>query len=457
MRQITLDEWEERYEALTAGGMKEPWYGGRLSRHLRNGDTRLAGLVFDGSMAALDLWNFLLSEDERLLKAKRDGKKLIGAMKDLGTVPVMVYAHPECIAFYPDGAWWIPCVMGPEAGLMEIADSLGVDDSFCPVRAMLGAFVTGAHFPIPDLLVSSVGATCDDFSAIAQVLAGLGHDIFWWEIPHRNGSATEDRIAFVRKELTRVKDAIGGLCETGFSDEMLEAGIVKANEIRACLEELRGLVFTARKAPLPALELLVAEMMAIHYCSDRDEALSVLKGLLETVKHRVSGGIGYFGPDAVRVFWVNPVADIRIMNVLEKCGGRVCGTEYLFTHALDIIPTDVPPMETLARMALADPMAGSAHDRAGRICKDIERYGSEAVLISRIPGASHCALESSIIEETVRSRFDIPVAEIEISSRSDSFQPAIETRLSALVETVRELKKRKTSCFTRASTPVRAR
>ena len=40
-------------------------------------------------------------------------------------------------------------------------------------------------------------------------------------------------------------------------------------------------------------------------------------------------------PDAVGVFWVNPVADLRVMNVLEACGGRLCGTEFLFTHALD--------------------------------------------------------------------------------------------------------------------------
>jgi len=31
---------------------------------------------------------------------------------------------------------------------------------------------------------------------------------------------------------------------------------------------------------------------------------------------------------------------------------------------LDPIPTDLPPMEALARMALADPMVGSAADRA---------------------------------------------------------------------------------------------
>ena len=50
---------------------------------------------------------------------------------------------------------------------------------------MLGAFVSGDRFPIPGLLTCSVGATCDDFSAIAQRLESLGFPILWWEMPHR--------------------------------------------------------------------------------------------------------------------------------------------------------------------------------------------------------------------------------------------------------------------------------
>ena len=106
----------------------------------------------------------------------------------------------------------------------------------------------------------------------------------------------------------------------------------------------------------------------------------------------------------MRVFWVNPVADLRVMNLLEDVGGRVCGTDYLFCHALDPIPTDLPPLEALARMALADPMVGSAADRAERICADVRRFGAEAVVISRIPGASHCAMEAAVIGDVVRTQ-----------------------------------------------------
>jgi benzoyl-CoA reductase/2-hydroxyglutaryl-CoA dehydratase subunit BcrC/BadD/HgdB len=224
-------------------------------------------------------------------------------------------------------------------------------------------------------------------------------------------------------------------------EEKLSAGIEKANETRRCLSELRFLTFTADRCPMPALEMLIAEMLAIHFCSDREEAIAVLAELLDEVKARVEAGAGVLDADAARIFWINPVADLQVMNLLEDCGGRICGTEYLFSHALDEIPEGIPPFEALAQMALADPMAGSSIDRAERICKDIELFGAEAVMISRIPGASHCAMEGQVIAEIVRERFDIPVVEIEVPPIIDSMHPTVRTRLEALVETVKAHRK----------------
>ncbi len=450
--QISLEQWDRRYDRLHAAGLSEPVYGGPLGRHVADGDTRLLKLRYDNSPAALRLWNFLLTEEDRLQAARASGKKLVGAMKDLGTVPVMAYSLDNVTAFYPDGAWWIPCVMELNAGLLQIADSLGIDESFCPVRAMLGAFVTEAHFPIPDLLTCSVGATCDDFSAIAQRLNGLGYPILWWEIPHRRApepreevvtlpggfSAPRSQVRFVESELCRVRAALEETAGRTLDDRTLAQGIAKANRVRELLEQLRHLAFTAPRCPMPALEMLIAEMLAIHFCSDRDETIRVLEELLDEVSRRAAAGTGHLAPDAARIFWVNPVADLQVMNLLEDCGGRVCGTEYLFAHALDAIPTTLPPMEALAQMALADPMVGSAIDRATRIVADIRRFGAEGVLISRIPGASHCALEGEIIGQIVREQCDVPVVEIEVPSITDATQATLCTRLEALVETVKE-------------------
>lgn len=455
-RQIDLEEWSSRYDELRLKGFNEPLYGGRLSRHLCDGDLRLRKLKFDNSLEALNLWNFLLTEEDRLRESRQAGNKLVGVMKDLGTVPVMAYSFPNLTAFYPDGAWWIPCVMELSDGLLNVADFLGIDESFCPVRAMLGAFETEEHFPIPDQLICSVGATCDDFSAIAQRLEGMGHPVLWWEMPHRRlpgdgeeaiglpggFNAPASQVDFVKSQLEMIKASLEKLAGIELTSGMFSQGIRKANEFRVKLAELRQLAFTAWICPVPALELLIAEMISLHFCSDQNEAIRVIDGLVSLVRARVAAGTGFFGPDAVKVFWVNPVADLQVMNLMEDCGGRLCGTEFLFSHALDIIPEDMAPLDALARMALADPMVGSGCDRAERICRDIKLYGSEAVIISRIPGASHCGLESGAIIDKVNALAGVPALEIEVPPVSDALHPTLKTRIKGLIETVRGNRKK---------------
>jgi hypothetical protein len=451
-RKLNLDEWDDRYAQLRRDGLREPGYGGPLRRHVvREKDFRLEQLQFDNSPAALRLWNFLLTENARLHQARANGDKIVGTMKDLGTVPVMAYALPSLRAFYPDGAWWTPCLMECSDKLLQQAETMGIDASFCPVRAMLPAFENGKHFPQPDLLICSTGAICDDFSAIAQRLEHLGHSILWWEMPRRrepgpgesacvlpgNLTAPKIQVDCVRTELQRVGEALGELAGKTLDDDCLAAGIRAANQVRRLLDSLRRTVYAAPAAPLPALEMLVAEMLAIHFCSDREETIAVLDGLLAEVQTRIRQNQFVIGADAVRIFWVNPVADLRAMNLLEELGGRICGSDYMFTHALDLIPENLPPLEALARTALADPMVGPTADRAARIVRECQAGRAEAVVVSRIPGASHCAREGEIIRGIVRQNIGIPTIELEIPPVCDAMLPNLGSRLQALVETAR--------------------
>jgi hypothetical protein len=448
-RKLSLAEWDGRYEELIRAGLREPGYGGPLRRHvLLEGDLRLRQLRFDDSAAALRLWNFLLTENKRLHAARAQGEKIVGTMKDLGTVPVMAYALPGLRAFYPDGAWWTPCLMECSDGLLQQAEQLGIDASFCPVRAMLPAFQNGEHFPRPDALICSTGAVCDDFSAIAQRLEKMGFPIVWWEIPRRRPPdqgetacalpgelcAPQVQVDCVRTELERVGQVLSGLAGQPLDTGTLARGIRKANQVRRLLANLRRVVYTSPGAPLPALELLVAEMLAIHFCSDREETIGVLTDLLAEAEARLRRKQFVVDEAAVRVFWVNPVADLRAMNLLEDWGGRVCGSDYMFTHALDLIPEDLPPLEALARTALADPMVGSARERARRIVADCRAGRAEAVVISRIPGASHCAREGALIREVVRADLGIPTIEFEVPPICDAMLPTLASRLQAVLE-----------------------
>ena len=453
---LSLAEWDDRYDQLVRAGLNEPAYGGPLRRHIaRESDLRLQHLRFDNSPAALRLWNFLLTENERLHQARARGDKIVGTMKDLGTVPVMAYSLPGVRAFYPDGAWWTPCLMECSDHLLQQAEALGIDASFCPVRAMLPAFLNGEHFPRPDLLICSTGAVCDDFSAIAQRLETLGHSILWWEMPRRrqpdpreascalpgNLLAPQVQVDWVREELQRVAQSLGELAGQPLDDNTLTDGIRKANEVRHLLQALRTTVYSAPGAPLPALEMLVAEMLAIHFCSDRAETVAVLGELLAEAEKRVQQKQFIIDVDAVRIFWVNPVADLRAMNLLEDWGGRVCGSDYMFTHALDLIPENLPPLEALARTALADPMVGSTAERAARIVRECRDFHVEAVVVSRIPGASHCAREGAIIREAVQKALGLPTIELEIPPVCDAMLPTLGSRVQALIETARARRK----------------
>jgi benzoyl-CoA reductase/2-hydroxyglutaryl-CoA dehydratase subunit BcrC/BadD/HgdB len=449
LKPLTLAEWDDRYAELPVQQIGHcGWVS--LRKFFEEGNSRLATLRFDGSSAALILWNLLLSEEDRLHQARREGKRIIGTMKDLGTVPVMVYSFPDLVAFYPDGAWWIPCLQEAHEDVLSTADALGIDDSFCPVRSMLGAFESGTHFPVPDLFVCSAGAVCDDFSAIAQRLTDLGHPVAWWEIPSRRALEPDEEgvplpggllsprshVDLVISEFQRIQGLLEGISEYRLTDLLLAEGIAAANRVRKLLAELRLLVFTAKGCPLPALEMLIAEMFAIHYCSDREAAESVLQGLLDEVRWRVENGKSVLPGQPAKVFWVNPPADLYAMNLLEECGGRLCGTDFLIMHALDEIPKDAPSLEALARTALADPMVGPSHDRAARIVHDARRFGAEGVIISRIPGASHCATEGIAIAKAIEDAMGLPVVEIEVPPVLDSMKLTLQNRMQALIEAI---------------------
>jgi hypothetical protein len=57
------------------------------------------------------------------------------------------------------------------------------------------------------------------------------------------------------------------------------------------------------------------------------------------------------------------------------------------------------------------------------------------VVISRIPGASHCAREGEIIREIIRQEIGIPAIELEVPPVCDALLPTLGSRLQALVET----------------------
>lgn len=450
---VGVDQLDTAFRIYSQAGVRFPPYCVPVGSYVvTESDFRLRQLALDNSPASIKLWNFLLSEEARLHRAHQDGFKLVACMKDLGTAPILAYASAHIRAFYPDGTWWTPCLMELSDALFAVADGCGVGPAFCPVRAMLGAFINGEHFPMPDLCICAVGAICDDFSAIAQRLEHMGQKVHWWELPRRRMPSRGEpavplpggmvapvaQVRFLRAQFEVMFDQLRRLVPgESLSAAALAASIRRANRVRRILRELRTLVFTAPLAPLPALEELIAEMLVIHFCSDPDECAAVLEAVLDEVRARVHTGVTPVPfANRGRLVIVNPVPDLRLLNLIEDIGLRVCGTDYMFTHALEEVPETLDPFDALARAALADPMIGPASERAARVVETVRRVQADAVIVIRIPGASHCAWEGAAIREHVMAHAQVPVLELEVPSVIDPVLGSLKTRLEALAETI---------------------
>lgn len=420
------------------------------------GSRYLRKLVFDNSLASLRLWGFMLSESERLFRAKQAGKKVIAVMGDLGSIPPLVYSFSNVIPFYPDCYWWTP-FLNESTILFEEAERLGIGEDCCFVRAALGAFSKLAYFPQPDFIIAATGATCDDMAAVMQGTGRLGNSIHWFEIPHRR-SRTEWSVKevfnetasgnvehplhlkeFISDEFKRLIPELEKVSGQSFSETNLEKSISKINELRYLINEIRELTFAAEINPLPALEIMNVEFAGLSAYSDLDEALRVLHHMRDTVKYRVETGQGTGKSDQTRVMWVTPPADPILLNNLEDIGGRLSGTEFLINQSRHQLTGDDDPIAKLADGMLNGSLMGTSGARAEEVIRQSEKYKAEGVIISNIFASSHCSCETGIIRKRLKEKLNIPVLAFDVvGPGKNKKQSQIFNRMNAFMEIASE-------------------
>ncbi len=459
-KKITLTEWSEQFRQLDESMIKRftyynnPAWGIYLSppaTFMVYGARELKRLKLDNSLAALRMWGFVFNESERLFRARQIGKKVIAAMGDLGIVPVIIMAFPDCVPFYPECIWWTP-FFRESKDLLNNATILGAPEAACFSKAALASFYKKAYFPKPELLIASTGASCDDFSCVMQLLQDMGQNLFWIEIPYRREFqkylTTEDYdrtlegIAYTRRceeylvnEYERIWNRMSRL--TGINKKSdLVGSIKKANRLRSLVEAIKNLAATAKIAPLPALELMTIEFGNLYGYGDFDEWLEIVQMIYETIQKRVQNSVGVLEPDAIPIAWVTPSADSYVLNLVESLGCRVVATEYVVNQALVHIEEDVEPLRALARAFMNASLIGSTRERVRRINEKVEAGLIRGVLITNTLGASHCAMETRLIEKMLSK---VPVVAIDIPEPF-GIGAQIRTRLEAFVEMIKSEK-----------------
>ncbi len=443
-------EWSERFEKLTDDdiGRFTYFHNEEWGRYLQPpatfmvyGARQLKRLQFDNSMAALRMWGFVFNESERLFRARQSGKKIIATMGDLGAVPVIVMAFPECIPFYPECIWWTP-FFNESNVLLDAASELGAPEAACFSRAALAAFFKKAYFPVPDRIFASTGATCDDFTSTIQSIEHLGFDVTWLEVPFRR--TYPDRIYddtqietefpkrledYLIKEYRRIWAIMAEMTGTDSTDMLVES-IRKTNRLRALVRDITDKTYHAEIAPFPALELMTIEFGNLYGYADHDEWLSILEHVRDTIHHRIERGIGIQPKNAVPIAWINPSADPFLLNFVEDLDLRVVDTEYVIRQALVQIDETVEPFRALVRSFLHASLIGSTRQRIGSILRAIDQGMIKGVLITNVLGGSHCAMETKLMERMIDS---VPVLSLDVPP-PPGITEQIKTRIEAFAE-----------------------
>ena len=406
------------------------------STHAVYGSRLLRKLSFDNSQAALRLWGFALSEGERIYRARQAGMKVVSVMGDLGAATLLIYSFENVTAFYPDCFWWTPFLMESKV-LFDEAESLGLGEDCCFVRAALGAYSKKAYFPKPDFAVATVGATCDDMAGVISEVGFLGNDIHYFELPQRNDFASNETalVDFLAGQYKLLCEKLEFALGQKFSPERFRITVEKVNRLRSLIKEIKTISSESELNPMGASEMLNVEFSALSYYGDLDECILVLEEVKDEMSRRLMNNTGYANQD-LRIVWVTPTADLLLLNYAEELGGRIVGTEYLINQTTPIYRTDCDPFISLAEVQSQSSLMGSSDFRAGLILEQVEKCRADGVIISGIFGSSHCPYETAPIIDELRSR-EIPVLAFDVVAPGKKrLQSQILNRMNAFMESL---------------------
>lgn len=454
-QQIDFREWHRLFQQIPDRVIEETRYYRHLpdvewsrylfppSAHVVYGNRLLRKLKFDNSQAALRLWGFVLSEGERIYRARQAGMNVIAVMGDLGAVTPLVYSFPNTIAFYPDCLWWTPFLTESRV-LFDEAGQWGMGEDCCFVRASLGAFSKKAYFPRPDFCVGTVGATCDDMATVMSEAEQMGVDIHYFELPHRHDADSDhSHLAdYLKNQYRNLCQRLEHATGETFSPDRFRDTVVKVNRLRSLIAEIKDFSAAPAANPMGAIEMMSVEFAALSYYGDLDECLAVLTEVRDLIKLRADRGQGYPGQD-LRLVWVTPPADPLLMNYIEELGGRIVGSEYLIHQTTPIFDVEKDPFGAVAEAHLEATLMGSSDYRVKLVIEQVEQSRADGVIISGVFGSTHCPYETAPIISALHQE-GIPTLSFDVvAPGKQRLQSQIFNRMEAFMESLRARKRRR--------------
>jgi len=376
-------------------------------------------------------FDFVISEAhglriEELLKAKAEGRKVVGAF--------CVYV-PEELVLALDGICVGLCA-GAEIGFEE-AEKLIPKNTCALIKAFMGFELSSVcpYFRSCDVIVGET--TCDGKKKAYEALDEVTGKVYVMEIPN---TKTPEAKALYLTEVKKFKEYLENLTGKTITLSALKEAVAIANAKRRALQRLETLR-AHDPAPISGLDALLIEQIA--YYDDPVRFTAKVNELCDELEKRVKSGVGVFSKGTPRILISGcPFAlpNWKIHHLLETSGAVVVGEEscigkrYYYQLVDENFASVEEGLEKIAERYLTTHCACFTpnDERIEDIKEMFEAQKAHGVIHYSLQFCTPYLFESYKIERKV----DFPYLKIETDySLEDVGQ--LKTRIEAFIETLR--------------------
>jgi hypothetical protein len=385
-----------------------------------------------------ELTYMILSLEERLKRARRQGMKIVGKWP---ANPTDLYYGSGVIALDPFFAGYCR-ILAEGSGRLAKLGRAQLSEDACPAQAAAYSIIAEDIFPM-DFFYPFIGPWCYDsqycFEALRHKVEGDYGDQPVYSHREREQPSLEYMVAEIRRFIGKMEELTGERMDV----EQLRREFVLENKLRQALREITDLT-QATPPPINSLDLILCIFISTDWLGDPEAALQMLSRIRNAGKRRLAQGKKgkAVHPNPIRLL-ITGIAwgDLGLYNMVDELGGLIVGSECVFNLYHEDIDPEGDPLEIIARRFLTTPYALPAKQRAQWTVDNICRAkGVDGVVFNCNFGCNYQAAEARMVTDIIKQETGLPCLITDADLPKEN-RGQMRTRLEAFLEMIRQRKR----------------
>ncbi len=382
-----------------------------------------------------ELTYMILSLEERLKKAKRDGAKIVAKWP---ANPTDLYFGCGVIALDPFFAGYCRILADGTSDIAKRGRAMLSEDA-CPAQAAAYSIISEETFPL-DFFYPFIGPWCYDsqycFEALRHKVDGDYGDHPVFDYKEDEKPSFDYMVGEIKRFIAKMEEFTG----SKFDLESLRREFVIENELREALREITGFAMLD-PPPINSLDLVLCIFISSDWLGDPEAALQVLTRIRDGVRARAQAGQKAQNiTDKPLRLLITGIAwgDLGLYNMVDEIGGQIIGSECVLNLYYEDIDTTGDPVRTIAKRFMTTPYALPAKERAKWTVKNIQRLKKvDGVIFNCNFGCNYQTAEARMVTDTIKRETGIPCLITDTDLPQEN-RGQMRTRLEAFLELIRQ-------------------